>query len=370
MASTPLSQKLLSLAANLRENGFEKYAQVLENQLISIHKTAAHLYQAHDETGDDVINFAHRDGDKELEKSWGDLGEVETILSRHNKILDVVHREPSLKKKANKNLLNAVKIILSTADNDSNNNDEKIKAIVSEGISYIAQFISILTKMQLKRIKTKGSGFIENGALEDIQDKLNDMQKLEQSATDYNTIMQITKLLNNIVSNISVSLSQTVYLDEGEMSEINSLVSQYLETAKARFNAAFQLLQGHIEGAQYQLQQGMEPSKISLVDGSTPSPASSSVAPQTKFIDDATVYLKSLYRWRQKINADPENTPEDKQAANGWLDKKDAAIRSLAEQFHNLPNEQKEQMSKEYDQKLLPIIASFPQFKQKWIGNE
>jgi hypothetical protein len=52
-----------------------------------------HLYRAHDEDGEDLINAAHPDGDVNM--GDGEHGDVETILSQHKKIVDVVEKMPA-----------------------------------------------------------------------------------------------------------------------------------------------------------------------------------------------------------------------------------------------------------------------------------
>ena len=46
-----------------------------------------------------MVDFAHPGGgNKDLDKGWGELGEIESIVERHKKILDVVRKEPSKQK--------------------------------------------------------------------------------------------------------------------------------------------------------------------------------------------------------------------------------------------------------------------------------
>lgn len=87
-------ENILKLCEGLRAKGFDKHAEELENKFVS-YKAAAntHLYRVHDEDGEDQVHAAHPDGDAPTND--GDLGDVETIVSKHKKIVDVIQKEPT-----------------------------------------------------------------------------------------------------------------------------------------------------------------------------------------------------------------------------------------------------------------------------------
>lgn len=87
-------ENILKLCTGLREKGFSTQAETLENKFIT-YKTAAntHLYRVHDEDGEDLVNAAHPDGDTNM--GDGENGDVETIVSKHKKIVDVVNKTPT-----------------------------------------------------------------------------------------------------------------------------------------------------------------------------------------------------------------------------------------------------------------------------------
>lgn len=87
-------ENILKLCTGLREKGFNTQAETLENKFIT-YKAAAntHLYRAHDEDGEDLINAAHPDGDPNM--GDGEHGDVETIVSKHKKIVDIVNKTPT-----------------------------------------------------------------------------------------------------------------------------------------------------------------------------------------------------------------------------------------------------------------------------------
>jgi hypothetical protein len=118
------AENLLLLCEELRSEGFTSYAHTLEQKFLlfkqaSMEKTAEkHLYNVHDETGANLIEFAHPGGgNKELDKSWDELGEVETVSEKQKKIIDVLNKVPTAKsvKQAAPNVAAIAKIILAQA---------------------------------------------------------------------------------------------------------------------------------------------------------------------------------------------------------------------------------------------------------------
>jgi len=88
-------EKILTLCAKLRKEGFDKQANALENKFMSYKMATTHLYRAIDEDGEDVINSAHPDGEVKVEDADNDLGVVETGLTQHKKIVDIINKKPT-----------------------------------------------------------------------------------------------------------------------------------------------------------------------------------------------------------------------------------------------------------------------------------
>ena len=89
-----VNEKILSLCSKLRSEGFSKQAEGLESKFLAYKSAAVHLYNTHNETGEDLINAAHPDGDNAICDAADGLGTVETVLSRHKKMVDVITKEP------------------------------------------------------------------------------------------------------------------------------------------------------------------------------------------------------------------------------------------------------------------------------------
>ena len=88
-----LESNLLNLCAALKDKGFDTYAESLEQRFLLLKEADVHMYRVHDEDGEDLIEFAHPDGDTNM--GDGELGDVETIVSQHNKIKKMVQKEPT-----------------------------------------------------------------------------------------------------------------------------------------------------------------------------------------------------------------------------------------------------------------------------------
>lgn len=90
-----LNEKIVSLCTKLRTDGFEKQADALETKFLAYKVAGTHLYNTHDEDGEDLIEFAHPDGEVKVEDASKDLGHVETILTEHKKLVDIVNKSPT-----------------------------------------------------------------------------------------------------------------------------------------------------------------------------------------------------------------------------------------------------------------------------------
>lgn len=88
-----LDADLLSLASGLRQRGFTKEAEGLEDKFYALKLAETHLYRAIDEDGQDLLDFAHPDGDVRITDS--PYGVVETLDSTQKKIVDVVAKKPT-----------------------------------------------------------------------------------------------------------------------------------------------------------------------------------------------------------------------------------------------------------------------------------
>lgn len=90
-----VDEQILSLCSKLRADGFERQASSLEQKFLIYRTATTHLYRAIDEDGEDLVDAAHPDGENPICDADKDLGTVETIVTRHKKIVDVVNKQPT-----------------------------------------------------------------------------------------------------------------------------------------------------------------------------------------------------------------------------------------------------------------------------------
>lgn len=106
-----LTENVIKLCSGLRSAGLDKYADELESKFI-VYKQANNLYGVHNEEGKDLIDAAHPKGGHKMEDLAGDAF-IETVLEKQLKILNVVNKKPTGKLASHKDIMNAVKIVIS-----------------------------------------------------------------------------------------------------------------------------------------------------------------------------------------------------------------------------------------------------------------
>ncbi len=98
---------LIKLAEGLRAKGFIQNADVLEEKIFA-YKKASEKYNSE-------LNAAHPDGDASMAEASNGLGDVETLESAHEKIIEVINKNPTGKQATKKiidNILHASEDIL------------------------------------------------------------------------------------------------------------------------------------------------------------------------------------------------------------------------------------------------------------------
>lgn len=140
-ASGDVFSDIIELAKGLRHRGYLKQANELENKLFICKQAEAHLYRAIDEDGEDIINAAHPDGEQRVSDAQDGNGIVETVLTNHKKILDVVNKKPTGKQAtAIDNLIVATSYVL--------NIDLKKTAQMAESIEGVEKSTSVQDKVE------------------------------------------------------------------------------------------------------------------------------------------------------------------------------------------------------------------------------
>lgn len=108
-----LTENVMKLCGGLRSQGLVKQASELEANFLA-YKQAQTLYQAHKETGDDLIESAHPEGSHKLRDVDSDEATFEDILEQHVKSLQVANKTPK-GKLSSAALISKVKTVLGQA---------------------------------------------------------------------------------------------------------------------------------------------------------------------------------------------------------------------------------------------------------------
>jgi hypothetical protein len=174
--SDNLLENLLKLSAGLRESGFSKYADELEDKAFA-YKQAQTLYETSKEKGEDLVDAAHPKGSHKLEDVDGDdLATFETIIDQQLKDLEMIEKKPTGKLASAKDILSAVRIVL------AQDAAEQLMDQVNEQLSIIlasARKLDSLTSRELTF--DLSTGYVPNLAMlakNPKVDNLREMQKI------------------------------------------------------------------------------------------------------------------------------------------------------------------------------------------------
>lgn len=139
--SDNLLENLLKLSSGLREAGFSKYADELEDKAFA-YKQAQTLYETSKETGEDLVDAAHPKGSHKLEDVDGDdLATIETIIDQQLKDMEMVSKKPTGKLASTKDILKAVKIVLADSE------EENLEAARQLFLSTIAEVNNLASRI-------------------------------------------------------------------------------------------------------------------------------------------------------------------------------------------------------------------------------
>lgn len=151
-----LHEDMLRLVSGLRAKGFTKEADALEDNINTRKFAETHLYRAIDEDGDDLLDFAHPDGDVEIAPTTSGLGKVWTEQSAKKEILRIVNKQPTGK---NASRGTNIKKVAQEADEDA----------INSAIASHFDDIDVAKGEAIKGLGAKGSSweFREDGVLSD-----------------------------------------------------------------------------------------------------------------------------------------------------------------------------------------------------------
>lgn len=110
-ATTDVKENLLKLCAGLRTKGFAAYANKIEDRIAQLKIAETHMYNVHDETGEDLLEFAHPEGSPEVAPAENDEGTLEDLIEQHKKVKEIAEKSASTKMTKAEAIL-AVKLVL------------------------------------------------------------------------------------------------------------------------------------------------------------------------------------------------------------------------------------------------------------------
>ena len=144
--SDDLFTDLVRLASGLRDRGYANEAAALEQKIFAFKKAK--------DSGEDFLDKAHPEGDTKMGDAQDGLGEVETQITQHQKILEMVNKQPTGKQAAQANgLLQAVAYVLKTSQQAKLTNIEDVEKSEAK-IKQANELLSTSTANILALIKT------------------------------------------------------------------------------------------------------------------------------------------------------------------------------------------------------------------------
>lgn len=347
-----LDENILKLCAALRDQGFATHASEVESKFFNL-KRAQTLYDTHGETGEDVINSAHPEGSHQMKGVEGDAM-IETILDKRKAIENMLHKAPTGKQAAARDMatlikkagrvekqaaLNAVKIILAESPGDA---VARNVAVMNGHVNNIVKIIKeesqndptvslgrVQAMLPLSRLFTSNQSFGPEEAEKAKQALARAMQYLQyvDPSERGNDVDQLDR---------KYTFSMTSYGAWTKMlEEFNAIKTLLAQTSEASGHTG----EGVSANDQYR-----------------------------QFTAYAKQSLHVLDQWKSVINVDPDNSEEDKKGANAWLDGKKQELTNFLTQFENMSIEEANTAAPGYLNALNKMIKDFGQFKKTWIG--
>jgi hypothetical protein len=132
-----LMDNILRLCAGLRERGFQKYAEELENNLFT-YKQADTMYDVSKEKGEDLLEHAHPQGSHKMEDVDSTEAVFEDLIEKHTKTMKAVDKNPTGKLSDASAVLGAVKRVLAQGA-DSGQLEQSITRNVQRAVQVVEQ---------------------------------------------------------------------------------------------------------------------------------------------------------------------------------------------------------------------------------------
>lgn len=146
-----LLDNIIKLCDGLRDRGFQKQADELENNLVN-YKKAQTMYETSPEKGEDLVQAAHPKGSHKLEGIDADEAVFEDILDQHVKSLEMINKKPT-GKLSSAGAIEAVKKVLA---NDQKKNfkvvaqatdPEQLEKVITNNVAKILSIMDGVSQL-------------------------------------------------------------------------------------------------------------------------------------------------------------------------------------------------------------------------------
>lgn len=344
--SNNLMENIFKLCAGLRTQGLLAEANELEVDYFQ-YKQAQTLYEAHKEKGEDVIHSAHPDGSHKLEGVDGEEATFEDILDKHTKFLDMVGKTPTGKLSSSAHVLSEVKRALGQDaaavsprlkyEKTVNNLIGLCNTVLSSEKGNLSDWASPPRHLFGKSYTSSWSFSVE-GHLESM---ISDLREELTKPSDEDQVKELTNYVN--IFNYLISTAKSIPPEHKQT---------YMKQALG-INAQVSNILNVMSGKAPALEEA----------GDKPAVSQSVKAYQTLLVQ----IRKSLNSAKFTIDADQDNTEQDKKQADAFI------TRILSYLTDNIEAKFNEATDKDTAADgLVPILnkinAKVAEFRKQWVG--
>lgn len=308
-----LTENVIKLCNGLRESGFSKYADELEDKFIA-YKKANNLYQTSKEKGEDLVDAAHPQGSHRLEGVEGD-SLVETIVDQQLAHIKMVNKTPT-GKLSSAQIINQVKLVLGqVAEGDPN---QEIAAKSQQFLGVLKRVFSV-TGRELSDFDpdifydSMAKQFLAKPTL----DNLNEAK------------VRVNGLKDSFSPGFFGGLSEDTWNKiQGSFDVLDKLLDDMIALRKKANMSAYQ----------------------EIITEKKPEAQAPAIAPEVQNLLNAFNDVeKKIARYKAIIDA---SAPANVKDLNSYLDKVSKSIQSRKEAFNKVPTDNKPEVSKIYLNKL------------------
>lgn len=332
--TSALMENVLNLCAGLRQAGFHKHAEELEEKFVA-YKQAQTMYETSKETGEDLVDRAHPKGSHHLENVDSDEAVVETIVDKHLKNLKMIEKEPTGKLASSKSILNAVKIVLAQGTDET----KKVLDQLSAQMAKLRASVNAVKNKADTELTFSIDRTVNNIIEESQNPTIDNLESIKSSLTNLGRRLQPGTAWQYATSYGFGGLSKDTW----------SVVSGSLRAAQDAVNEGLKLRNSYNE----------------LVSAGLVKEQDKAVQPpQEKPPTDPT--LEKIKAARSSLNgiiglvkADSGADPQDVRDINGWIAKVDAALKNLESTYSSMSPQDAEAA-------LAKITKDFARVRQEW----